>query len=82
MTITIEKDIPVPDRSGPETVFDYSQLPIVEMSVGDSFLVPDVNKEQKSGIRGFVTRQGKALRRTYVTRVVNNGNDMRVWRVD
>jgi hypothetical protein len=67
----IEKNIPLVNKTGPKPHF-----PFLEMELGDSFLVADVEKRK---VYSAGHAAGKALNRTFKTRTVEGG--VRVWRV-
>lgn len=75
MTITIDKSIPIPPRRG-----KYIQT-VVEMAVGDSFLMPD--NARTKGTTGHLNYWKKITGYKFVMRTVphNGGTAVRVWRV-
>lgn len=71
----IEKNIPVPAKRGPLTIYPFDQ-----MGKGDSFFIPTkTQKETKSKRRSVA---GRALKKNVkvATRIVEGG--VRVWRVE
>lgn len=76
-TYTIEKNIPMPPRTGGAAKYPYA-----DMAVGDSFLVPGKGntKGQKivSSYTAFVAKKLGGGRK-FATRIA--GDDLRVWRI-
>lgn len=68
-TLAIEKDVPI--TSGKRATYPYK-----EMSVGDSFFVPEGKMQTISNLNW---RSGKALGCKFIARQVDGG--VRVWRV-
>jgi hypothetical protein len=62
----IEKNIPLP---GP------SKYPLMEMKVGESFIVP---KDDFQGVRGAIQKVQKAYKMRFTTR--REDSSIRVWR--
>ncbi len=76
MTIKIEKNVPVPQRSR------IPPLPLADMAIGDSFKAPIKSADQKgvSSLRQRVSRFQKSYP-TMRFSVVIDGENMRVFRI-
>ena len=76
MTITIEKNVPMPQRTR------LPELPFGAMEVGDSFLVPLLTQDSQSGasLRQRVSRFQRAHEPKKFSTVKSEGG-MRVFRV-
>jgi len=74
----IEKNVPIPDSQ--------KRYPLAEMEIGDSFLVPIVdNKYMATRNRlnpAFSKFKKSDSPRKYLTKRTDDGNDIRVWRVE
>ena len=74
----VERDIPVYSVERGIPIGVHSKYPFLAMSVGDSFFVPDCDKNEKQSVRYAIksqTRSGEM----YTTRSTDGG--FRVWRI-
>lgn len=70
MSISVDKDIPMPKQRARETKYPYDKL-----DIGDSFTVPDLSVQVVCNMN---YRYGKKLSRKFVARSADNV--VRVWR--
>lgn len=80
----IESGIPLPSPRRARLGGKWGTLPFAKLEVGQSFLVPAKDMEQKKKTRDSLSStcatQGKKLDRRFVTRIMDDG--IRVWRVE
>jgi len=81
--ITIEKDVPLPDRITKREFIGH--LPLLDMAIGDSFKIPVKTKEEmKKKAKTLRTRVHRFHKRNpnYLFSVVKGIDHVRVYRVE
>ena len=72
----IQKGVPIPDPNIPVT--KTTKYPWKDMEVGDSFLVPNKDKDTVHALQNAARLSGKKHNRDYITRKLDKG--IRCWR--
>ncbi len=72
MTYSIEKDIPIPEKSGRKIKY-----PLDDMEIGDSFFIPGVDHQDISPVIA-ARKRARKWQREFTTRREDDG--IRVWR--
>lgn len=73
----VEREIPIPNSV---TGRGSCKYPIVDLDIGESFLIPGTIKNAHSRATALVNYWQRKLRRRYTVRKVDGG--VRVWRVE
>ena len=73
----VERGVPFPTQSLRVSKYKF---PLGEMEIGDSFFVEVKTDSFLNSARSLISRYGKAYRRKFATRVVDDG--FRVWRIE